>query len=162
MAIIGIVAIAKNFAIGRGGKLPWHHSADLKFFKKTTTGHAVVMGANTWRSIGKPLPDRLNVVLSGSGNLDAPPEVMRLANTDEVVQLSKLLYKDVFVIGGAKTYQAFTDLIDRWIVTEVPDEVSGADTFIPIDTFDGFEIDNLLDLGHGLTVKYLRREVDLV
>ena len=47
--IIGIVAIAKNFAIGKDGKLPWHHSADLKFFKETTTGNAIVMGANTWR-----------------------------------------------------------------------------------------------------------------
>ena len=158
MAIIGIVAIAKNFAIGRDGKLPWHHSADLKFFKKTTTGHAVVMGSNTWRSIGKPLPDRLNVVLTRSGNLDAPPEVMKLANTDEVVQLSQLIYKDVFVIGGAKTYQAFADLIDRWIVTEVPDDVPDADTFLPVDVFDGFEIDDTLDLGSGLTVKYLRRE----
>src|SRR5438309_8483363 len=117
MAIIGIVAISKNYAIGRGGKLPWHYSADLKFFKETTTGHAVVMGANTWRSIGKPLPDRLNVVLSRSGDIDAPPEVMKLGSTDEVVELSKLLVKDVFIIGGATVYREFADVIDRWIVT---------------------------------------------
>ena len=52
--IIGIVAIADNLAIGKEGKLPWHYSADLKHFKQTTTGNAVVMGSNTWRSIGKP------------------------------------------------------------------------------------------------------------
>jgi len=56
--IIGIVAIAKNHAIGKGGKLPWHYPADLRFFKQATTGSAVVMGMNTWASIGKPLPDR--------------------------------------------------------------------------------------------------------
>jgi dihydrofolate reductase len=58
MSIIGIVAIAQNYAIGKDGKLPWHYPADLKFFKQTTTNHAVVMGFNTWKSIGKPLPNR--------------------------------------------------------------------------------------------------------
>src|SRR5438045_4056667 len=83
MAIIGIVAIAKNFAIGKGGKLPWHHSADLKFFKETTTGNAIVMGANTYRSIGKPLPDRLNIVLSRNSSIEPVPEVLRLSEKRE-------------------------------------------------------------------------------
>ena len=158
MAIIGIVAIAKNFAIGRGGKLPWHYTADLKFFKETTTGNAVVMGSNTWRSIGKPLPDRLNVVLSHSGKVDAPPEVMKLENAEEVVELSKLLIKDVFIIGGAKTYGEFSDLIDKWIVTYVPVEVDDADTFISGDFLTGFEVDRSRDLGDGLTVEFLHRK----
>src|SRR5438105_3254473 len=98
MAIIGIVAISKNYAIGKGGKLPWHYSADLKFFKETTTGNAVVMGANTWRSIGKPLPDRLNVVLSRSGNVQTPTDVMILNSADEVIELSELLNRNIFVI----------------------------------------------------------------
>ena len=51
--IIGIVAISRNFAIGKGGKLPWHYPADLRFFKETTIGNTVVMGANTWRAIGR-------------------------------------------------------------------------------------------------------------
>ena len=61
--IIGIVAIAQNFAIGKGGKLPWHYSSDLKFFKETTIGNAIVMGRKTFDSIGKALPNRLNIVL---------------------------------------------------------------------------------------------------
>ena len=102
--IIGIVAISKNYAIGKDGKLPWHYSADLKFFKETTTGNAVVMGANTWRSIGKPLPNRLNIVLSRSGKIETPPDVMKLSSKDEVIELSKYLNRDVFIIGGAKTF----------------------------------------------------------
>jgi dihydrofolate reductase len=78
MAIIGIVAIAKNFAIGKDGKLPWHYSADLKFFKQTTVNNAVVMGFNTWKSIGKPLPKRLNIVLSRSQTIENQPEVLLL------------------------------------------------------------------------------------
>ena len=158
MSIIGIVAIAKNYAIGKKGKLPWHYPPDLKFFKQTTTGHAVVMGANTWRSIGKPLPDRLNVVLSRSGNVDTPPEVMKLSTTDEVVELSRLLVKDVFVIGGAKTYKEFSDVIDKWIVTRVPDEVDDADTFLAKNFLDNFDVQDTQDLGDGLTVEFLHRK----
>lgn len=156
--IIGIVAISKNYAIGKDGKLPWHHSADLKFFKETTTGNAVVMGANTWRSIGKPLPNRLNIVLSRSGAFELPPDVKKFGSVDEVVELSKNLDHDVYIIGGAKTYEAFANVIDKWIVTFVPDEVEDADTFIPANFLDAFEIEETKDLGDGLQVKILHRK----
>ena len=155
--IIGIVAIAKNYAIGKDGKLPWHYTADLKFFKETTTGNAVVMGSNTWRSIGKPLPDRLNVVLSRSGNVETPPEVMKLASREEVIALADLLLRNVFIIGGAKTYAEFTDVIQKWIVTEVPLTVDDADTFMPTDFLEEFEVEETRDLGTGLCVKILHR-----
>ena len=155
--IIGIVAISKNYAIGKDGKLPWHYSADLKFFRETTTGNAVVMGANTWRSIGKPLPNRLNVVMSRS-DVETPPEVMKLNSVDEVAELSKLLVKDVFIIGGAQIYKAFADVIEKWIVTFVPETVEGADAFIPEDFLDGFEAEKTLDIGNDLHVKILHRK----
>ncbi len=120
--IIGIVAISQNeYAIGKDGKLPWHYSADLKFFKETTTDNVVVMGANTWRSIGKPLPNRLNIVLSRSGNVDTPPNILKLSSKAEVVELAKYLDRDVYIIGGAQTYKDFADVIDQWIVTFVTD-----------------------------------------
>lgn len=156
--IIGIVAISKNYAIGKGGKLPWHYPADLKFFKETTTGNAIVMGANTWRSIGKPLPNRLNIVLSRSGKIDTPPDVMELSTREEVVALSELLNKDVFIIGGAKTYTEFADEIKKWIVTEVPLTVPDADTFMPPDFLDGFNLAETRDLGGNLHVKILHRK----
>ena len=157
MAIIGIVAISKNYAIGRDGKLPWHFAADLKFFKETTTGNAVVMGANTWRSIGKPLPNRLNVVLSGSSSVTPPAEVMRLGEKDEVIDLAQYLNRDMYVIGGARVYADFADVIEKWIVTEVPLTVDDADTFMPTDFLDEFELDETRDLGDGLHVKILHR-----
>lgn len=157
MAIIGIIALSKNLAIGRDGRLPWHYSADLQFFKKTTTGNAIAMGSNTWRSIGKPLPGRLNIVLSRSGKVDTPGEVMRLSGVDEVVELAKYLNRDVFIIGGAQTYAEFADLIDKWIVTEVPIEAADADTFMPEDFLDDFELSSLHELGDDLTVKIFQR-----
>lgn len=156
--MIGIVAIAKNFAIGKDGKLPWHHSADLKFFKETTMGHAIVMGSATWRSIGKPLPGRLNIVLTRRTDLDAPDSVVRLGSAADVMDLAKTAGHDVFIIGGAKTFEAFADVIARWIVTTVPDRVEGADTFMPKDFLDGFEGQKTIELGEGLDVKVLDRK----
>jgi dihydrofolate reductase len=162
MAIVGIVAISKNYAIGKGGTLPWHYPADLKFFKKTTTGNAVVMGSTTWRSIGKPLPNRLNVVLSRSGTAKTPPEVMCLSSKDEVVSLSQLLVRDVFVIGGAQIFTALADIITKWIVTEVPIEVPDADTFMPAGFLDGFEGTETIDLGQGVIVKIMHAKGQVV
>jgi len=155
--IIGIVAISKNFAIGRNGKLPWHYRADLKFFKTTTTGNAIVMGWNTWKSIGKPLPNRLNIVLSRSGQIDEQSIVKLLRSKDEVLALAKSLDTDVFIIGGAKTYEAFAEEIEKWIVTEVPLEVEDADTFMPRDFLEGFEPLDEIDLGDGLRVRVFQR-----
>jgi dihydrofolate reductase len=157
MAIIGIVAIAQNYAIGKDGKLPWHYSADLKFFKQTTLNHAVVMGFNTWKSIGKPLPQRLNIVLSRSSNLESQPSVLLLRSTNEVLSLANYLNCDLFVIGGAKTYENFADTIENWIVTEVPETIEDADTFMPKDFLDGFEMKKTKELENNLRVKIYDR-----
>lgn len=155
--IIGIVAIAKNFAIGRDGKLPWHYSADLKFFKQTTLGNAVVMGANTWRSIGKALPGRLNLVLSQVGQLDVPPEVVVLRDKDGVVDLVSKCKGNIFVIGGARVFESFAHDINRWYVTEIPESIEDADVFMPPDFLNGFKEIESRDLGEGLRVRVLDR-----
>jgi dihydrofolate reductase len=121
-------------------------------------GNAIVMGANTWRAIGKPLPGRLNVVLSRSGIIDILPDVMRLGSPDEVVTLSQYLNRDVYIIGGAKTYAAFAHLIDMWIVTDVPITVENADTFMPEDFLNGFELSGSRDLGDGLRVRFFAKK----
>lgn len=156
--IIGIVAISKNYAIGKDGKLPWHYSADLKFFKQTTGDNAVVMGANTWRSIGKPLPNRLNIVLTRSGKIDTPPDVKILRSKDEVIELSEQLNRDIYIIGGAKTYAEFADVIEKWIVTEVPLTINDADIFMPANFLNEFELAETQVLGDDLHVKILHRK----
>lgn len=151
--IIGIVAIAKNFAIGKNGKLPWHYSADLKFFKQTTLNHAVVMGFNTWKSIGKPLPNRLNIVLSRKAEIDPQANVLLLRSVEETLALTNYLKCNLFIIGGAKTYENFADVIDKWTVTEVPGTVEDADTFMPRDFLDGFDLTETKELENDLPVK---------
>jgi len=157
MAIIGIVAIAKNFAIGKDGRLPWHYSADLKHFKETTTGQAVVMGSNTFRSIGKPLPNRLNIVLSRSAQIDTAADLIFLRSERESIDVAKYLKCDLFVIGGAKTYAEFAPLIDAWIVTHIPIDVEGADVFMPNDFLDGYSSVETREIGDGLRVETFRR-----
>lgn len=155
--IIGIVALARNYAIGKDGKLPWHYPADLKFFKQTTTGNAIVMGWNTWRSIGRPLPGRLNIVLTRNGQIDTHSDLRLMRTEEEVLKLAREYDGDVFIIGGSKTYESFAGEIDKWLVTRVPIEVEDADTFMPSDFLDGFEVRDRTDLGDGLTVEVFRR-----
>jgi dihydrofolate reductase len=158
MSLFAIVAIAKNYAIGKEGKLPWHYPADLKFFKETTTGHAVLMGSHTWESIGRPLPNRLNIILSRSAEIEETPNVRLLRSKEEVLELAGELDTDLFIIGGAETFETFADAIDKWIVTEIPVEVEGADTFMPENFLEGFKITKEMELADDLKVKVFERK----
>ena len=159
MAIIGIVATDRNLAIGKDGKLPWHYPADLKFFKKTTTGNTVVMGYNTWLSIGKPLPDRRNIVVSRHRSIPEFPEVTVLRDIGEILTLARGSEGDVFIIGGAETYLLFREHIDSWIVTEIPSTVDGADAFMPESFLDGFVLTEDSEIDDGLHVKVYKKDV---
>jgi dihydrofolate reductase len=162
MALVGIVAIDRNRAIGRGGELPWHYSADLKFFRAQTTGHVCVMGSHTWRSLKKPLPNRMNVVLSRSGAETPSASALFVPDRESVLSLAEYVQRDVFVIGGAGTYQTFAADISRWIVTEIPLVIEDADTFMPDDFLTDFALTDSHDLGEGLMAKFLERKVDRV
>lgn len=155
--IIGIVAVARNFAVGKNGKLPWHYPADLKFFKQTTTGNAVAMGFSTWQSIEKALPNRLNIVLSRSRTIENQPNVLLLRSREEITALAGFLNCDLYIIGGATTYETFADAIERWIVTEVPDAAEDADTFMSKDFLSGFQLEETKDLDDDLRVNVYSR-----
>ena len=157
MAIIGIVAVDRNLAIGKGGKLPWHYSADMKFFKETTIGNAVVMGRRTWLTLKGPLPDRQNIILSREQNL-ANESLIAMSDVESVLDFARQQEGHLFVIGGAKVYRTFLSHIQRWIVTEVPLAVEGADTFMPSNFLDGFELYELRQLDQGLRVKFYERK----
>ena len=157
MAIIGIVAVDRNGAIGKGGTLPWHYSADLRFFKQQTLGHACVMGWRTWRSLKKPLKDRLNIVLSRSSEIEPQESVIQLRDRPSVLSLRAYLNCDLFIIGGEQVFRAFQNDIEKWIVTEVPLEVEGADTFIPKDYLQGFSPVDSLSLEENLRVTFYER-----
>ncbi|HET6977653.1 MAG TPA: dihydrofolate reductase [Pyrinomonadaceae bacterium] len=155
--IIGIAAVDRKGAIGKGGKLPWHYSADMKFFRETTTGHAVVMGRKTWLTIGKPLKNRLNIVLSRDSNIEPQESLLVLSDVDSVISFGESLTTDLFVIGGAQIYEAFMPHIEQWIITEVPLTVSGADAFMPEGYLEGFKKVDSKSIGDDLVVKFFGR-----
>ena len=155
--IIGIAAVDRKGAIGKRGKLPWHYSADMKFFRETTTGHAVVMGRKTWLTIGKPLKNRLNIVVSRDRNIEPQESLIVLSDIDSVLSFNKSLSTDLFVIGGAQIYEAFLPHVEKWIITEVPLTVQGADAFMPEDYLEGFKAVDATPLGDDLVVKFYDR-----
>ena len=155
--IIGIVAVDRNGASGKGGKLPWHYSADMKFFKETTTGNAVVMGHNTWRSLKKPLPNRLNIVLSRQSDIEPQESLLVLRSVESVLSTARVLETDLYVIGGEQVYQSFLTYIDKWIVTEVPLKIAEADAFIPKDYLEGFRAVRSRELDGNLIARFYER-----
>jgi len=156
--IIGIVAVDRNLAIGKDGRLPWHYSADMKFFKETTLGNAVVMGRHTWLTLKKPLQDRQNIVLSRQTEIPSQDSLIVLPDIESVLRLARSLTRHLFVIGGAKVYESFLPHIERWIVTEIPLSVAGANTFMPANFLDGFEMYELRQLDEDLRVKFFERK----
>jgi len=103
--------------IGRGGTLPWHLPDDLAFFKRTTTGHPIVMGRKTFESIGRPLPKRRNIVLTRDAGWSAPG-VEVIHRPQDLERLPDLGGR-VFIIGGAGIYSAFLPALDDLLVSHV-------------------------------------------
>jgi dihydrofolate reductase len=159
MSIIGIVAVDRNGAIGKGGGLPWHYSSDMKFFKRQTTGHACLMGYKTWLTLRRPLPGRLNIVLSRRSEIEPQESVVVLRDRLSALSLQKYLACDLYVIGGEQIFRAFLADIDRWLVTEIPLSVEGADTLMPENFLEGFKPTDSLELEEGLSVKFYDRRV---
>lgn len=157
MAIIGIVAVDRNGAIGRGGTIPWHYSADLKFFKRQTTGNVCVMGRRTWLALKRPLPGRLNVVMTRQAELEPQESLLVLRDKLSVLSLKPYLSCDLYIIGGEQVYRTFLEEIDRWIVTEIPLTVEDADTFMPENFLEGFRTQGSLELEENLKVTFYER-----
>jgi dihydrofolate reductase len=126
--VVLIAAVADNGVIGRGGKMPWHISDDLRRFKRLTMGHRIVMGRKTWESIGsKPLPGRENVVLSRSMGPTAGARVVPTLD-DALLDADG----DVYVIGGADVYAQALARADALELTRVHAEPEGDARFPPL------------------------------
>ncbi len=130
MIISTIVAVAKNNVIGKDNDIPWYLPADLKYFKKITTGHHIVMGRKCYESIGRPLPKRTNVVVTRNPFFIATGCLIT-HNVAEAVQLAEANgEEEVFIIGGGQIYEIALPHVDRIYLTEVNLEVDG-DIFFP-------------------------------
>ncbi len=124
-----IAAMSRNRVIGAGNKIPWHLPEDFKWFKQTTTGHVIVMGRKTFESIGRPLPNRLTLVLTRS-----PQPIPGVQTIHDLAQIDRthadLAGKEIFICGGAQVYEQALPLCSDLYLTLVDREVEG-DTFFP-------------------------------
>jgi dihydrofolate reductase len=118
-----IVAASTNDVIGRDGDLPWHLPDDLKNFKRLTTGKPIIMGRKTYESIGRPLPDRQNIVMTRDGGYEAPG--CNVVPTAEAALGAAAGAHEVMIIGGSGIYDTFLPMADRIFLTRVHAEVDG-------------------------------------
>ena len=135
-----IVAVDKQSGIGKDNRLLWHLPADLKYFKRITSGHTVIMGRKTFQSIGKPLPGRRNVVLSRDPSFHA--EGCDIYDDFFTALKTCRDEPEVFVIGGAEIYRQALQVADRIYITRV-NTVAEADTHFPEFSMSIWKLINL-------------------
>lgn len=125
-----VVAVSDRGVIGKGGELPWRLPEDLRHFKATTMGHAIIMGRKTHASIGRPLPGRRNIVVSRTADAFDGCELAR--SLEEAIALARTTDPEPRIIGGATLYDEALPLATKIFLTEVHLEVEG-DTFFHLD-----------------------------
>jgi dihydrofolate reductase len=123
-----IVAMSSNRAIGINNTLPWHLTEDLKHFKSLTTGHTIIMGRKTYESIGKPLPNRRNIVVSR--NLNTFYDGVEIVHSLEDAFSISSNDEEVFIIGGSNIYEQSLNLVEYLFITEIAKAFEG-DAFFP-------------------------------
>ena len=158
MEIFLIAAVDKNLAIGRNGKIPWHIKEDLQFFQKNTLNTAMIMGRSTFDSIGKPLPNRKNIVMTNSPtNREG---VFEVCDIESAIKEAKKDSNKISIIGGQSIYKEFMPLANKLLITEIDIIVERADTFFPAwDKKDWTEQSRINSMENGIEysfVEYLR------
>lgn len=133
MIVTLIAALTTNRVIGKDNTLPWHLPDDMKFFMRTTSGHAVIMGRKNYESIPekfRPLPNRLNIVLTRDRHFSAPGCTV-VHRPEEALDAARAFGpEEVFIIGGAAVYETYLPQADRLLLTEIQAQLEG-DTFFP-------------------------------
>jgi dihydrofolate reductase len=136
MILSMIVAAAENGVIGKDGKMPWRLPAESAYFRQTTLGHPVITGRKNYEAMGRPLPDRLNVVITRQPEYPAPPGVIVVHSLDQALGLPQVKdAEEAFVIGGQQIYEEAMDRADKLYVTIVHAKIDG-DTFFKYESDD--------------------------
>ena len=124
-----VVAMGLNREIGVDNQLPWHLPKDLKHFKEITSGHPIIMGRKTYESIGKPLPNRTNIVISRKKDW-FEEGILIVGSIKEAIKFGQKIDEDIFIIGGGNIFEQTMDIADKLEVTEIKTNIE-ADTFFP-------------------------------
>jgi len=128
MKIILIAALDKGKVIGSKGSIPWRIQEDLNYFKEKTSNKSIIMGRKTYESIGRPLPNRLNIVMTRSK--EEIKGAIIASNKEMALEEAEKFSSDIFIIGGEYIYKEFMDLASEMLLTEIDLETKG-DAFFP-------------------------------
>ena len=150
-----IVAVSQNGVIGKNGDLPWRLAEDLKWFKKITMGHVVLMGRKTWDSLPFPLPGRKNWVISRSLE---KKEGMQVFGSIEEAEKNLHQEEQIFVIGGGEIYAQTIAKCREIYVTEVLQSVEDGDAFFPSIEED-FKVEEILDENEAFILRRWIRKI---
>jgi dihydrofolate reductase len=135
MTLSIIVAVSENHVIGVDNQLPWHLPADLKYFKSLTTGHPIIMGRKTFESIGRPLPNRENIVITR--DLNFKHEGLVIKNTiEEAVNYCRHKDEEIFIIGGDTIYKQMLPWVNTIYYTKVHTIIENGTAFFPVLNFE--------------------------
>lgn len=155
MTLTLVAAVAENGVIGRDGGLPWHLPEDLAHVKRTTLGHVLVMGRRTYESIGRPLPGRTTVVVTGQEGWGV--DGVRVAPTvEEALSVASTIDDEVYVMGGTEVFRASLPIADRLSITEVEQRPAGDTCFPEVDWSQWQEVSREQRDGFAF-VEYVRR-----
>lgn len=124
-----IVAKASNNVIGAKNDLIWHLPNDLKHFKNLTSGHPIIMGRKTFESLGRPLPNRTNIVVTRDKDWQAE-NIEKEFSLEKAIESAKKIHEDIYIIGGGNIYKQAMEFADVLYITEVHHEFEG-DTYFP-------------------------------
>jgi len=141
MLISIIVAAGKNNAIGKDNKLLWHMPADLKYFRKTTSGHTVIMGRKTFESVGSALPKRRNIVVTRQSNYQAE-HIEVVPSLEDALRISEG-DGEVFIVGGAQIYREAMPVTDKIYMTRIQQDFEDADTYFPEIKDEEWQLENV-------------------
>lgn len=133
--VIIIAALSPSGIIGKGNELPWHIPEDLRHFKKQTRGQTLIMGHNTYLSIGKALPERNNIVISPE--LESDEHIWVCRTLDSALETARRFGKKIFIIGGAYTYKKALPFADYLYISHLKKDYDG-DVYFPILNFEGW------------------------
>ncbi len=164
MKIILIAAMTPDRVIGRDGGLPWHEPRDLRHFRRTTMGHAVILGRRTYDEVGRPLPGRRNVVVTRRGGVVAPvpPDGRTTLDCADSLEAALDLCRRrgeevVFICGGGQLYAAALPLADELLITWIDRRGVAGDTFFPAWRPEDWIEQPVADDTGLRIVRYLRR-----
>ena len=125
-----VVAMTSNHVIGQNGDMPWHLPADLVHFKELTSGHAIIMGRRTWESIGKPLPNRLNIVVTRQEDYVAEDVTVVHSLEDGIIAAGT---RRIFLVGGGEMYKEALPIASQMHITRIDALIEGDTKFPEID-----------------------------